>query len=79
MMTDRLFHSGAYNSLLYHAKRSNQYFYIFKADTLNVLPIDPIWKNQYGLLKDEQGKNAFKKLGIAHGDDVRSLNDQCSN
>jgi hypothetical protein len=78
MMTDRYFHNGARNSLFFHAQRENQYFYIFKGQTLNVLPIDPIWKNRYGPMKDEQGNNAFKRLGIAHGDDVRTLNEKSS-
>jgi hypothetical protein len=53
--------------------RSFQYVYIFKGETLNVLPWDTIWKDEYAILIDENGNNAFKNLGIAHGDDVRDI------
>jgi hypothetical protein len=72
MLTDRLFHNGAYNSMKY-AVEWNKYFYLFKQPTLNVLPIDPIWRDDKALPVDEAGNFDFKDLGISHGDDVKIL------
>jgi hypothetical protein len=72
MMTDRLFHNGAFKAIKYHSRRERQYFYLFKAQTLNVLPVDPIWKSDHFVPIDKNGGITYKKLGIAHGDDVRT-------
>jgi hypothetical protein len=70
MMTDRLFHNGAYNSMKYLANW-NKYFYLFKQATLNVLPIDPVWRDEKAIPVNEKETFTFKDLGVSHGDDVR--------
>jgi hypothetical protein len=64
MMTDRLYHSGAYKTLKYSATDTN-YFYYFAAKTLNALPNDPLWRDS--TLVDMEN---YKDLGVAPGDDV---------
>lgn len=70
-MTDRFFQNGAFKTLQYHqSKKSDTYFYFFKAETLNILPIDPHWQIQTERKYDFV---PYKSLGIAHGDDVRKI------
>jgi hypothetical protein len=69
MMTDRLFHNGAYNCLRY-LNDTKTFMYLFKQTTLNVLPVDPIWRDDRALPANQFGTFQFKDLGIAHGDDV---------
>lgn len=81
MMTDRLFHHGAYKALQLHAKKSDTYFYLFSMVTNNILPvIDPAWSPidprvlSRGLDGAPPGIGPEgSMLGISHGDDVRQL------
>jgi hypothetical protein len=70
MLTDRLFHNAAYKTLNFYSTKSNVYFYYFKAPTLNVLPIDPVWNKNYVVPVDDKGKADYKYLGVSHGEDV---------
>lgn len=60
MITDRLYHSGAYESLKYQSIVSKTYFYYFryitKAGNVSNDSKEPSDKNKY--------------LGVSHGDDV---------